>query len=416
MCEPSLLTDSDCAEILHERFRNPYITPSRTELHPFSKEIQGLASTRYVLKIFYKLDDLEQHESFFVKSIHMGDPSLLSIYTRAFQKEEFFYKTLVKKFSDLGLDTSFAPKCFLARDGELLVLENLENNNFKTEERAKFYDTEQLRSCLDSLAAFHACSFIYELKTGKKLDVEYPEEFREYFFDENEELPTIWFDTSIPLWSKLSEHHPQISGEFKKLIDQTDCRKMFKEATNYRKITGHGDSWSKNIMFKRLNTKRLKANLIDYQLLRYSYPAFDVLLAILFNCSFEQRQECFSELVDYYYEQLAGILSKHGCRVEEVLSKSELLETIEVVRFAATLQYASCFTLIMMPESILSKIAGNFQGWVKSDRYEDIKNAMDVDEDYKKVIMNCLKDLEVALLGKGLVSSQNGANQLCTCF
>lgn len=401
------LSEEDHKKILYNCYKNPYIKYKRAELLPLAKNVEGITGDHYKLKIFYQLDNIELHESFFVKtSIMKHNPGGRELFRNAYKKEIFIYNFLLKEFDKMGLDTSFSPKCYLCKDDEVLVLEDIAQKGFKLTDRIKFLDLEHLKSSLESLATYHGCSFLYELEKSKELNRTYrliedrKDVFEEHVYSKKYPLSFKWIELSVDLWIRLVDEllpEDENKEEFKKRLREKELREVFHEDIGYRKICGHGDLWSNNLMFKRLNTKKLKQNLIDYQIIRYSYPSYDVFLLLYFNASKSDRDKHMEELIQHYFNTLSNVLDKKGYKVEDVLPFKEFKETIKLIKYQALLQAVSCFTITLLPTDLLNEMNSIFHKFMFADRYDFIKKAMDTDKKYTQMLKDCLLELKEVL-------------------
>ena len=90
--------------------------------------------------------------------------------------------------------------------------------------------------------------------------------------------------------------------------------------------------------------------LVDFQLSRYTPPAYDLNMLLSLTSMYEFRAKHMSSLLDQYYEVFAGHLSANGIDPANIYTKQSFLESCQYYRLAG--QIHGC---IIAPEVLLAQ-------------------------------------------------------------
>lgn len=406
----NLLGEEVYKKLLEKRFNNSNLKLIATEYKPLSENVKGFMRDHYKLKIFYDDNGKNLSVNFFVKTKPNDEFRLkVSEETKVFKKENFLHDVLLREFSKYDLDVSFAAKCYYCIPDKVLIMEDLSERGFRLAKRQTF-SKEQVKCLLKSLALYHGAGFAYESKKSKELGRQY-NIFEEYssFFEENfftaEGFSNDFLKNSISIIIKfidLTNRSDEYKNKFKRLFYKTEVGKVFAEQpSELTKICTHGNLWSNNVMFNFLENTVKSCCLLDFQVIRYFYPAFDVLLAVHFNTDHTFLEQDYYELYDYYYSALTEILLKYNLLIDDVLPKQDFYTAFNLVEVEAMVQVISINIVTSLPKMIKSnqetdKIKNRLDGFTK----DECNIAYKTDTKYRKIIDKNLECLYEALLKK----------------
>lgn len=341
--EDSILNAEDCKEILRRSTTNEGFEITETKLYIASKDQNGFFGDTHILEVFYN-DETPKKEMFFVKVFPESQQHAeMAMNLRAYEKEIFFYENLTTEFVKLGYDTTFIPKYYYCKNDTLLVMEELMSQRYKN---YFTFDFAKCKSCLSSLAKLHGASIMYEEHKTKlekrtyRLDEEYPSVFEERFFRMEDKSSFVYkhFEISFKCLEALVGFMPE-DEEYKKAFitkakqEYLKIQETFRaKDLRYRKVCSHGDLWRRNIMFQDVTND---CRIVDFQMLRYHHPIFDVISMITFCTTKEVRKSHFGELLEYYYE---GLVDVTNGAIKCILRYEDLLKTSDHFEFLAAYQ------------------------------------------------------------------------------
>lgn len=366
--ETGLLSTEDYNKILQNVLKTSKAELIKVDWKPISEDVEGFMGEHYNLHITYKLKDVTSTEILFIKCKPTKNQLQveMSAEVDVYPKEIFLYEVLFKEFEKNGYDTTFASKCYYCVPKTALVLENMIVKGYILAERGQSFTLEQIKCVLKSLALFHGAGFSYERKKSEQLkqqytiQSEYPDLMSEPLFvmstNPNAFIMKWWsglFKTIDTLVDLLPENEAYKS-EFKQLIKRHEFGRCFTEETNLPKICGHGDLWSNNMLFKYENNTFVNCCLVDFQICRYFYPCFDVLLSVFANTSVALRKKYLMELYEYYYNTLKQTVEKYGYCIENIMTLDDFHKSIKLVQIDAMLQTVGCALIINLPKKMLS--------------------------------------------------------------
>ncbi|GLV34704.1 uncharacterized protein CBL_09185 [Carabus blaptoides fortunei] len=94
--------------------------------------------------------------------------------------------------------------------------------------------------------------------------------------------------------------------EFKRRLKLADLLSIFNEHSSgpeaeLRKTCGHGDLWFNNVFYGYENFKAVECCLVDFQIMRYFHPTFDVLMFLYLNTNREFQNKHLTALLRLIY-------------------------------------------------------------------------------------------------------------------
>ena len=153
-------------EYLAKRSLSHEVEVVEYHLRPYSEEKIGFLGSHLCLIIVTRLPGYVECErlSFFVKTVPYDVPSQAAYVEEkgCFRKESDFFRILVPLMLEDGCkDESWTPDCYLAKLN-VLVFEDMKYKGFAN--RSRMFDERTMKSAVECIARFHACSLVLEEK------------------------------------------------------------------------------------------------------------------------------------------------------------------------------------------------------------------------------------------------------------
>lgn len=245
-------------------------------------------------------------------------------------------------------------------------------------------DYEHILVTTTSIARFHAAYVNYE--TQKSKDLKRPYRISQEY-DHILTEPTFCDSTWIRACSKLSTNFlktfstkpyhnlPDLESKLTKLyIDACDSLTEYEDTVN---VLIHKDLWINNIMFKYENKVPINAVLVDYQLLRYAPPAFDLMIFLYYITEKHFRQAYEKDIFDYYYKIFVKNLNDGSIERLEKLGydKESFLKWCERARMFAIVEAVGCTPYVLMDPTTAEATfddPATYEKYLNEDRSEPV--------------------------------------------
>lgn len=254
---------------------------------------------------------------------------------------------------DFTAKIKWFPNCYYTRS-DLIVLEHIKLCGYYGIKETLLSE-EQLQLLLRTVAALHAASLVFEQRNGIDIGCEYAHCLQEYIVG-----PSLaWFTTGLSAIRAVLRSLPQYqTARHLKFIDtkltgiMERVYEQISPSIKYRNVLCHRDMWTGNIFFP--TTTRDAVILVDYQACRYAPPAID--LSFLFHMNLTPIERCRLEnkCIDIYYNWFEKDLQEFGLQSEDLLPKSELLESYEEFRLFGVIYSAVAATTTKVPPSYVT--------------------------------------------------------------
>lgn len=405
----NLLTIEDCKLILKNSLQRSDFKLEDHTIEPFSETKEGMIGEHFLVRIQY---DQNHMKTFFMKLLDGPSKVLFELAKSllAYEKEEFFYLTLLKEYEKMGIAVDFAPKCYLCKPYKV-VLENLNDSGYRGTPKSQPLDLDHCKVCLKALAKFHAAGIIYEEMKSKEKDGKYnlqeehPKFFQEMVFAGGDSPASKWLQCSLEAIFELIDEVPEIVSRtaFKERLKErlVELFSQEKPSSEIRHTTLHGDLWSNNFLFAyNRDSKPFKSKLIDYQILKYGPPSSDVVQFIYTNTRRAFRDKHFKELLDYYYEQLVEEFEQERLDSNDILSKEEFLYVCEEVKLPAKLQTIADRSITFLSDETYKDALSSdeqLEKFLFSDRSKHIVSSFKEHEKFRDLITEDIIELRSLL-------------------
>lgn len=342
-----------------------------------------------LLKISATINAKQKVVRFFVKTFPNNTYPVMQKYIResnAFDKEIFVYTTVLPKLKQ----TDFAAVCFYAKNNTI-ILEDLTENNYQLCGLQEF-DDAHVKLTLQTIATIHACSIAYE--------------------EQNEPLATQFSitdginrkDENFTGFHYLQAAHKGVllaadllqKTTIKNHLNQT-FNEIFNQHTTHKNVFNHGDLWPMNILFQYENGAPKHCKLVDYQLIRYSPPANDVLYFLLHALHRKNFKTHLPLYLQFYYTSLYAIVERFGFNLKRILPLKDFQTTCDLLLGPLKLKHTYQVMLQYANNSYMKDVYKSSERYTKclfEDRSEMVESLMATDVGYKEIVQELLEDLE----------------------
>lgn len=359
------------------------------EIIALSDKPIGFLADHSILRVKFKpqLD----FKDFFLKAVPKNVEKRLEYIdeTGFFVKEIEVYQNIIPRLSPFS-SLSWAPELYLAKDGHFLIMEILQDYKIKSNQSLVF-DFDHLKVSAISLACMHASSVIFEEKSGKKL-----KEHFQKMLDENAYVRTIGhvrqkgLENGIRVLTKMIDLIPRYkdSSEINFIREKfpETLRKIY-DFTNpfekYRSVFSHGDLWVNNCMFKYEDNKPISCKFVDFQLARYSAPAFDLTQLIYINSTTKTRVTHLDDILNTYCDMFESELKKHNVD-PSTLPRTEILASFKDFHLAGLIEAVLFGHLTLLPPTSSTNILSSSEEYDKFINQSRIQTCLKAfkEEDY----------------------------------
>lgn len=356
----------------------------------------GILGDHFKLEITIKHEDMNKIHYFFMKFVPKGTGAWKSLALDSFKKEKFIYREMIPKIKEFGAQemVNFAPKSYLLKENEVIVLENLTPLGFRYLEMTEFAKFEWIASVIEELSKFHCCSILLEQKLIKEkgktvsLGNVYSEYLDEPIYTKNglmgfsggENFINEYFiEESAELWTEMS------ANDFKKKIVLAS-EKMFEDvrkSENFYNVICHGDLYGRNTLSNELQKK---IYIIDFQLIRYCPPALDLLFLIYNNTSRQVRDNHMDEFIKIYYNSLKNNLDLYNVDINQFYTLENFYESTKYYKTSGIIIALAYLQYNLYPQESREEYDNSA---VKIAKYYSEERS----KPYKEKIRNLLVDL-----------------------
>ncbi|CAL4072888.1 unnamed protein product [Meganyctiphanes norvegica] len=202
----------------------------------------------------------------------------------------------------------------------VLVLENMKPHGYGQNPRENSLNLHQTKLGLEQFARLHAVSFAYNKETN--LIDKYPS----YDISAIKVLFVVGYEKLLDaciLYLKGKEGNEELvkkmSSTKSKLVKKAGLEDLFNDSKI--KCLIHGDCWNNNFLFKKdfdenghdFYTNSEKMLVLDFQVLHWNTPIFDICMFIYINTTPQFRKDHLKEILIYYHSTFTDILTKLNC-------------------------------------------------------------------------------------------------------
>ncbi|KAK7872625.1 hypothetical protein R5R35_001962 [Gryllus longicercus] len=326
--------------------------------------------------------------------------------TRMFKKEvdalSKLFVLLRSVLNDKGKGMQWTCKCFYT-NSQVIVLEDITMQGFQTIDGRINIEYHHCAAVIKAIANLHAASLIFEEthpNQPHRLGNEYPDILEECLFKHAPNHPgTEWLKTTIEcLWRVVQEILGDRADLRTKALLENALQSLFelvKPSEKFRNTVCHGDLWRNNIFF-RGDENKVEARLVDFQFIRYSPPANDIVCFLHLTTSRSFRKEYTSALLSCYYDHLSRTLLRYGISPDYVLPRQELEESCEFYRKLGVVVAPCYLTVVALNEEDIERMfasSAEFERFVKRDRTPEVMHSFKCDSYYRERVTESVQEL-----------------------
>lgn len=250
---------------------------------------------------------------------------------------------------------------------------------------------------LNSLAAIHASSLLYEYETKTCIGDLYGEYLKEITVEPD--IP--WFKTGLKAIVDLAKRHPKYqTKELQTFITAKlpthlqSIYKMVNPSLTYRNVLCHRDTWGGNIFLNYDNLSQ-PAIFVDFQTCRYSPPAIDLIFTLYMNLTKLERVKKESIYTRFYYQKLIEHIKGNICcdRMfnEVIFTEAELLQSLEDFSLFGLVYRALAISILKVPKEL---VTDNFKNVERSNK---LLQYMNDNEEFNQLMNESIEDIMTAV-------------------
>ncbi|XP_053692401.1 uncharacterized protein LOC128740856 [Sabethes cyaneus] len=339
------------------------ITVRDAWIESFGGSPAGFLADHFTLKIQVNgaAAGLESQQlSFFLKIIPIGNP-VLAKYLReigSFPKEVNLYQKIIPRIQQQIKSRQIVPKYLLTKEDRIIVMENVKVKGFDIlKGNSGIMDYAHLSKALETLAFMHAASIVLEESEGKRLTEMFPDALKENAWTGIKgSTRTSNVENVIVLWCEFLRISERNSNDLEKILAALPgtMRSLYdyvKPSSRWRNVFSHGDLWSNNLMFKTTPSgEPLECILVDFQLSRYTPPAYDINLLFALTTTEEFRAENMNSLLGHYFLIFQQVLKLNGINAQSIYTTESFLESCRHYRLAGQIHGCIIAPHVLLPE------------------------------------------------------------------
>lgn len=295
-------------------------------------------------------------------------------------------------------------------ENRALVFEDLMSLQYKMRDKYIKYDRNHTFQALKTLARFHSTSIIREEEMSKLQQRPYrlQDEYAKYLTEGHIQEHNAWFSqsskgalTAIREFSKYRKDKSVM-----KIIEQrwfqvwNSALCLSDPSSEQRNVIAHRDLWNNNLLFhyKKLEDGTAVPDdcvLVDFQGVRCQPPAGDVMMLLHCNLEPQIRKRNLNEFLDFYYDELQGILRNNGVDLRHVIPKDVFYKSAKEQNLWGMVLHAAVVQAFWLEDDLTMKMfndAENFAQNLLKDRSTYIKAMMQRSDHYKQKILETMEE------------------------
>ncbi|CAH2058378.1 unnamed protein product, partial [Iphiclides podalirius] len=287
-------------------------------------------------------NDSEHKVSVIVKTL--VNTTRQELFQELHKREVRAYADVIPKFQSVQMklaaeDRLALPVCILSytqKGNEVLILEDLLLDGYEYDTKLfklKNMDSRQVGTILSELAKFHALSVVLERADEENFST-LKDEFEDVLFQESflnksklRDCYSESYEASVNLVIDLDAKNKLLNARTKML----DLLRNFTRPRKFN-VLCHGDCWVNNFMFKRRgNLMDTKICFLDFQAMRYSSPATDIIYFLYLCTDSVFRSKYMEDVLHVYYDSFESFLKLFEIDSNTIYSRDLFLDDIKEI-------------------------------------------------------------------------------------
>ncbi|KPI98623.1 hypothetical protein RR46_04596 [Papilio xuthus] len=281
----------------------------------------------------------------------------------------------------------------MKRGNEVLILEDLVSKGYEYEtkvNRLKNLEYEQVCLVLRNLAKFHALSIVFELNDKEnfiKLKCEFKDVlYQETFLDKSKlrNYYTNCYEDSIQLLDDLE-------ARTKLQYVETKLMQLLRYYTSPRtfNVLCHGDCWVNNFLFKQKDNITTDLCFLDFQAMRYSNPATDLVYFLFLSTDSTFRCKYMKDILSVYYESFTLFLKLYDIDSNSIYTKDSFeVDVQEMLPFGLLITLIELRIVTTFEDKEISESTLHLDQCISNESNEEMLLKIRLDDVVKESVLN----------------------------
>ncbi|XP_013199496.2 uncharacterized protein LOC106142321 [Amyelois transitella] len=339
--------------------------------------LTGFLADHLRVTMHLKSGDQEETIRLFLKRLPVNNqPKADFISSSNYFKREKFGCRLLDEIRVMNDPHPWCPQPLVYSD-TLIVMDDLSPLGYTVRPQLDTLDLPHALATVSSIARFHAATSNYETRKRFTDDKawtfakEYPQVCDEPTYKDSPWLRCAAKLTYnfLKIFSKKYNSIPNLESLLlKRYVEACNSLQEYEGTLN---TLIHKDLWMSNIMFRYEKGAPVNAVIIDYQLLRYGPPAFDLNVFLYLTTTRQFREQYEKKVLSYYFSEFIRSLENTTKERLEILGydEAEFLRWCEKSRLFGAMMAITNFPYVLMDAKTAQKAFDDPETY---EKYRDV--------------------------------------------